>query len=36
MFEKKKKEKDGTCEVVYLGHHHHPFHDLDGISMLSL
>lgn len=32
----KEKEEDGTCEVVYLRHHHHPFHDLDSISMLSL
>ncbi len=32
---KQKKTNDGTCEVVYLRHHHHPFHDLDSIFMLS-
>ncbi len=31
----KKRKKDDTCEVVYFRHQHHPFHDLDSISMLS-
>jgi hypothetical protein len=31
-----KKRKNVTCEIVYLRHRHHLFHDLDGIFVASL
>jgi hypothetical protein len=31
----KRKNKDVTCEIIYPRHHHHPFHDLNGIYVPS-